>query len=254
MPMLGRHHLTLSVGTVALIVAPLFTVYPVAVLVAILGSAIGSLIPDADSSDAAIFHAEVQGLEGGYTELLNVMAVLNPAFGYVTKYLIYKPVVIIYDELVFDEYEIREQHRGLLHSFLGLGTMTGLTGVYLVPLLYVFDLFWVGGIGVFLVAYLGGGVLHLVQDSCTRSGIQWNFPFQPWRVRGRISTTGLVEDMRYQRGLLTILGIGVVVMFLVPELYGSIAPTVYAVVGGVVTIVLWTIFVIGIAKCTVEVG
>lgn len=92
--MLGRHHLSLSVATVALVVFPLFTLYPNATLLALLGAAIGSLIPDADSPDAAIFHTEVRGMKKeGFSNLLNAAAVLNPVFGYATKYLIYKPAV-----------------------------------------------------------------------------------------------------------------------------------------------------------------
>lgn len=40
--MLGRDHLLLSVATVLLVLAPLFTLYPNAVLVALVGASIGS--------------------------------------------------------------------------------------------------------------------------------------------------------------------------------------------------------------------
>ena len=128
--MLGRDHLLLTIATVSLVLAPLFTLYPTAVLVALVGTAIGSLIPDADSPDAAIFHTKVSGLRGGIGGVLNSIGVLYPVFGYVTKYLIYKPSVKFYDAFIFTEMNIEERHRGFLHSFLGLGTATVLTGVY----------------------------------------------------------------------------------------------------------------------------
>ena len=156
--MLGRHHLTLSVATVALVVLPLFTQFPNAVLVVLVGAAVGSLIPDADSPDAAIFHSEVKGLKGGYSEVVNAAAIVFPAFGFVTKYLIYKPAVWFYDRLVFESYDISERHRGFSHSFLGLGTIAVVTTLYLLPVLYLLELLWLVGVAVFVAGYLGGAV------------------------------------------------------------------------------------------------
>lgn len=62
-------------------------------LVALVGTAIGSLIPDAGSPNAAIFHTKVSGLRGDIGDVMNSIGILYPAFGYVTKYLIYKPSV-----------------------------------------------------------------------------------------------------------------------------------------------------------------
>lgn len=250
--MLGRHHLTLSVATVALIVLPLFPLNPLAVLLILVGSAIGSLVPDADSPDAAVFHSEVRGLGDGLSDLLNAPAALYPVFGFVTKYLIYKPAVIFYDQVVFDENEIRERHRGFLHSFIGLGTITVLTTVYLLPVLYILDLFWIVGITVFMLGYLGGAILHLVQDSCTKSGIQWNFPFQKWKLRGQITTSAKREDMRYQRGFLTLLGAGVATMFFVPNMFQQIATMFYVILGLVVAVLSWTVFAVVVADCNVS--
>lgn len=250
--MLGRHHLSLSVATVALVALPLFAVYPNAVILALVGAAIGSLIPDADSPDAAIFHSEVKGLKkSGFGGLLNVTAALNPVFGYPTKYLIYKPAVKFYDEFVFDQYEIAERHRGFLHSFLGLGTMTILTAIYLLPVLYFLGLIWLVGIGVFLTGYLVGAVLHLVEDSCTKTGIQWNFPFQSWRLKGQLRTTAHPEDMRTQQGFLTILGLGAAAMFFLPSVVDQYPAFVFSVLGLLLAIVLWSGFAVAIAKCRV---
>lgn len=253
--MLGRHHLSLSVATVALVVFPLFTLYPTAVLLALAGAAIGSLIPDADSPDAAIFHTEVRGMKKeGFSSLLNAAAALNPVFGYPTKFLIYKPAVKFYDSIVFNQYDIAERHRGFLHSFLGLGTMTILTAVYILPVLFLLELFWLVGIGVFLAGYLAGAVLHLIEDSCTKSGIQWNFPFQSWKLRGQISTTARPEDMRYQQGFLTVLGAGAGGMFFAPTIVTEISAILFSVVGLLLAIVLWSVFAVGVATCRLVPG
>lgn len=221
--MLGRHHLSLSVVTVALVVLPLFSLYPTAVLLALTGAAIGSLIPDADSPDAAIF-------------------------------LIYKPAVKFYDSIVLNQYDIAERHRGFLHSFLGLGTMTILTAVYMLPVLFLLELFWLVGIGVFLAGYLAGAVLHLVEDTCTKSGIQWNFPFQSWKLRGQITTTARPEDMRYQRGFLTVLGVSAGGMFIAPTIVTEISAILFSLVGLLLAIVLWSVFAVGVANCRLVTG
>lgn len=246
--MLGRHHVSLSVATVGLVVLPLFTLYPMLAMVALVGAAIGSLIPDADSPDAAIFHQEVRGVN----DLLNAPGVLYPAFGYVTKFLIYKPVVRFYDTMVFDQYDIGERHRGFLHSLLGLVTLTVLTGLYLLPVLFVLDLLSIIGLGVFLAAYLVGAVLHLIEDSCTKSGIQWNFPFQSWKVRGRLTTTARPEDTKYQRRFLTVLGIGAGAMFILPSLLDHVSVLLLAMAGFVTALVLWAGFSVGIARCGIN--
>lgn len=251
--MLGRHHLTLSVSTVAIIVFPLFTSYPHFVMLALLGAAIGSLVPDADSPDAAIFHSEVKGLKkDSFSDLVQITAVLNPIFGYVTKYLIYKPAVKFYDRVLFSEYEIAERHRGFLHSFLGLGTLVLLTAIYMLPVLYFLGLVWLVGIGVFLLGYLGGAVLHLVEDSCTKTGIQWNFPFQSWKIKGELTTTARPKDMRYQRYFLLILGVGAAAMFFVPSIVEGLSIIVFSLIGLLVAVVSWTVFAVGVARCRIH--
>jgi membrane-bound metal-dependent hydrolase YbcI (DUF457 family) len=250
--MLGRHHLTLSAGSIGVVVLPFFTDYPNLVLVVLVGSAVGSLIPDADSPDAAIFHSEVRGLSGGYSNLLNAPGALYPVFGFATKYLIYKPAVLFYDTIVFDQYEISERHRGFLHSFLGLGTATVITAIYLAVVQVVLGVVWLIGMGLFLIGYLSGAVLHLLQDSCTKSGIQWNFPFQSWEIKGRLTTTAKPEDMKYQRGLVTVLGTGSGASFLLPVIFSEIPAIIVSLAGLLAVTLAWAIFVFGIAKCSFQ--
>jgi len=249
--MLGRDHLLLSVATVSLVLAPLFTLYPNAMLVAIVGTAIGSLVPDADSPDAAIFHTRVGGIRGDLGTVVNSIGFLFPAFGYPTKYLIYKPSVMFYDRFVFTDVTIGEHHLGFLHSFLGLGTATVLTGLYLVLVLYVIGLFSLRYIGVFLLAYLVGALLHLLEDSCTRSGIEWNYPFRSWTVRGQLVTTSKFEDTVYQRSFLVVVGGVAVALFFLPSMEPQISPLVFGLVGICLGVLLWATFTRFVANCEV---
>jgi hypothetical protein len=77
-----------------------FTGYPNLILVVTVASAVGSLIPSADSPDAAVFHFEVRGISGGYSNLLYAPGAMYPVFGLVTNYLIYESAVIFYDSPV----------------------------------------------------------------------------------------------------------------------------------------------------------
>jgi membrane-bound metal-dependent hydrolase YbcI (DUF457 family) len=47
---------------------------------------------------------------------------------------------------------------------------------------------WDAGYTVFLLGFLGGAVCHLLEDSCTRSGVAWLFPLSGHRTRGAITT------------------------------------------------------------------
>ena len=60
--MLGRQHLKLTVMTYTALVAPFVQEYFIQALIGLLGASIGSLIPDIDSVDAAVFHSNVKGL------------------------------------------------------------------------------------------------------------------------------------------------------------------------------------------------
>ncbi len=57
--MLGRHHLLISVFTAAFLFIPYFQENMELTFIMLLGVAVGSLVPDADSPDAAIFHKKV---------------------------------------------------------------------------------------------------------------------------------------------------------------------------------------------------
>lgn len=191
-------------------------------------------------------------MSGEVGDLLNAPAFLFPIFGAITKYLIYKPAVRFYDEVVFDDYEIGERHRGFLHSFLGLGTILVLTSLYMTPVLFFLDMIWLEGLAIFFGAFLGGAILHLVEDSCTKSGIQWNFPFQSWKLKGRIRTTADPSDMRYQQGFLSVLGVSAAGLFLLPLVVDQYPGYWYSIGGFGLGVLMWLVFAVGFAKIRIS--
>ncbi|QGA80518.1 metal-dependent hydrolase [Candidatus Nanohalobium constans] len=205
--MLGRQHLMLSVASVSVVLAPFLLRAELLVFTLFFGVAIGSLIPDVDAPDAAVFHRDVRGLSGDFGSAVNnLVGPVLPVFGYSTKYLIYKPVVKLLEFLTSEDYCFEEKHRTFSHSVLGVFTMTVLTGVYLVPVLLSLELLAPFYLLAFLSAYMIGAFLHMLEDSCTKTGIAWNSPFSETRIKGQISTGKDVRKPRiflYWLGMLT---------------------------------------------------
>lgn len=249
--MLGRHHVLLSAATAVFVSAPVVPVNPLAVIVFVVAVAIGSLLPDADSPDAAIFHTEVRGLRGSRGEVLNAIGPLLPVFGYTTRYLVYRPAVIVADRL-FTTRTVEAKHRAFLHSLLGAGTITIVLGVYLVAILLLLGTLPLRYLGLFLAGIFLGVILHLVQDSCTKSGIRWAYPFESWRLRGRLRTTARSQDTVHQRQFVSVLSAGGLGAFVVPLVSEPIGPLSATVITVFVAAGLWTGFARGVAGCHVD--
>ena len=189
--MRGDQHVSLSLATAGLFIAPSLTVLdPVLSAVLLFGVFIGSLAPDADAADAAIFNGRIGGVKGKSGQVLNGFAVVLPIFGYTIRYLIYYPLSLIFSLLLRRRYQHR--HRGLLHSFAGIGLTSLILSGYLALILT-----WLGGpltlLPAFGCAFFAGCVLHLVEDTCTRAGIAWFYPFSRRRIAGSIRTQGGLE-------------------------------------------------------------
>ena len=177
----------LSAATAAALVAP-FIEHTGLALTFFTGACIGSLIPDVDAHDAAIFHRDLKGLNHGTGKMVNgFIGPMLPFFGYTTKYLIYIPAVKFYNFL-FSSYSFQEKHRSFSHSVLGVFTMTALTGIYLASFLSLLGVFIPFYLGTFLLSYMLGAFLHMLQDSCTKSGIAWNSPFSRTKLKGKLKT------------------------------------------------------------------
>ena len=186
--MLGRQHLTLSVITAGIWIAPVAEEEPTISLLLTSGVAIGSLIPDVDVEDenAAIFNKQTTRLHPNLDKVLKfTVGWLFPVFGYSTKYLIFKPAVAFFNTIV-PRFHFQPSHRGFAHSWLGLLSFMFLTGLYLAIAFKFTDIQGWPFIGPFLAGYGLGAFLHLLQDSCTRTGIAWHQPFSGKSLRGSL--------------------------------------------------------------------
>lgn len=237
----------ISVATVSVLILPYLQVDQSFVIVAFLGASIGSLVPDVDANDAAIFHDDVRGLNGDIGEMINnFVSPILPFFGYGTKFLIYKPSVAVFD--LFTDYSFEEKHRAFSHSILGVLTMTTVTGIYLIPILLFIDLFNPLYLSAFLFAYMIGAFLHMLEDSCTKTGIKWNTPFSDTKIKGEISTG---KDYKKPHYFLYYLGILVAATFMLSTSDFNIP--LYALTAGSLAALIfsWFVFMKAIAKVEV---
>jgi membrane-bound metal-dependent hydrolase YbcI (DUF457 family) len=240
--MLGRQHLALSAATISAVLIPFLgdTSVSVAVLV---GGCIGSLIPDIDAEDAAIFHSSVTGMHHSTGKVFNTaLGPLLPFFGYSTKYLMYIPAVELYNRLLPSQHQFSSTHRSFTHSIAGITTLTGFTGIYTgIGMLYTGILLPLHLAG-FLAGYIAGEALHLLQDSCTKTGVAWGQPFSEIRLKGELITG---EDMLKPHLFLIYLILVNIASMYVSHVVGSGFALLYivAVLG-----LSWTAFIKIIAK------
>ncbi len=189
--MRGDQHVYISLTTAGLLIAPWLTALDPALIALILfGVFVGSLAPDADAADAAIFNGRLGGVKGKRGQVVNGLAVALPVFGYTIRYLIYYPLSLAFTLILRKSY--RHRHRGLLHSLPGVGLTSLLLSGYLAVILT-----WLGVslalLPAFGVAFFAGCILHLIEDTCTPAGVAWLYPFSRRRLAGSVRTWGNFE-------------------------------------------------------------
>ena len=158
------------------------------------GIMLGSLLPDVDASDAKVMH--------GYWKPIGL-------FG---KYLFYKPMTWI---LRTRSDAFQDEHRGYLHSLLGCFLAMIF---FAIPIAIIFVistyvwfvpqdtsiLIWYAWIGLPL-----GFLMHLVEDSFTKSGVRWIFPrgktYSSQTRTGRKSEYNLLSAFFISYGVLTVI-------------------------------------------------
>jgi len=189
--MLSKHHIELSIFSTIILFDWLIIHDVTFFLVILFGVFIGSLIPDTDIPKSKMDYME--GVAGFFGLLSKV--ILNPVVAKIFEILLKKP--------------IDQGHRGITHSVYGILVyclVIEATGLLILGLLRMWgpitNLFSLFVFGLFF-----GGILHLAEDACTRSGIS---PFYPLsgdkKYSGTISTFDF-NDKRpvfYSLGLLII--------------------------------------------------
>jgi len=193
--MRGESHVIMSV----LISFPTFFVlynwspsvqYSNSIILIMMGIFMGSLLPDLDASDSKIMH-------GWWRPI-----------GFISKYLFYKPLAKI---LHWKSDTFKDEHRGFLHSLIGwFFTSLFFAGVSIVLFLIVWYIWYIWvGISV-------GFLLHLAEDSFTRSGVRWFFP-KGGRIRSTTRTHSGSEYILWPIFVIVFGSLTVFVYYLVPS-------------------------------------
>jgi len=106
----------------------------------------------------------------------------------ITKPIVWGFGVLVSKKKIKTEYEVKEEHRGIMHSPIGVLIST----IFLIIPVIIFMLFIKEfSFGILLMIFFGlliGQFLHLLQDSCTIAGINWMFPFGTKEIKGGIYT------------------------------------------------------------------
>jgi inner membrane protein len=183
----GDQHVLITLFSGGLLLAPHVALFAPAEVAALLfGLFVGSLAPDADATDAAIFHNRIPGLTGTTRRVVNAAAQTLPAFGYLIRYGEYYPAAGVF--WVLSRGRLKAGHRGVLHSLLGVALCTGLAGFYCAVALHLLGWSAPALLALGVAGFGAGALLHLAEDSCTPGGIAWLYPVSGRRLRGRLRT------------------------------------------------------------------
>lgn len=237
--MRGDQHVYISLTTAGLFIAPWVSALdPVLIATILFGVFVGSLAPDADAADAAIFSGRFGGTKGRRGQIINGIAVVLPIFGYTIRYLIYYPLSLIFSIILRKSY--RHRHRGLLHSFAGVGLTSLLLSGYLALILT-----WLGIslalLPAFGVAFFAGCILHLVEDTCTPAGVAWFYPFSRRRLAGSVRAWGNLEVRPAVFAI--ILALAAVTVLIAPVVTSATAEEL-RLLAPLAALLLWVLFIL----------
>lgn len=157
--------------------------HPVYAFCLLVAAAIGSLIPDADSDEKPKLHYD-------FKVIYDIMVPLH-------KLIVFSFAFFNLKEKMNLQYVVEKQHRGVMHSPIGVF----ISSFVLTLLITIVGYLIFHGINATFISllFLGlilGQLLHLLEDSCTVSGINWLFPFGTRELKGSIYTGNKIEGKR----------------------------------------------------------
>jgi membrane-bound metal-dependent hydrolase YbcI (DUF457 family) len=191
--MLGKEHISITLGTLLPFTIPYllsgnstYIEYSACFLIA---SVVGSLMPDADS--------------GGKPRLYYDFGVIYDIMVPLQKFIIWSVKRFNLSNKMRLEYEVDGRHRGVMHSPIGvlISTFT----ISIIAIAIGFMAFQEINIVLSTLIFTGlaiGQFLHLLEDSCTVSGINWYFPFGTKKINGEIRTYRKAKSKRDVRPVL----------------------------------------------------
>jgi membrane-bound metal-dependent hydrolase YbcI (DUF457 family) len=222
--MLSRDHVVLSIFSCFILFGWLFFQTPIFFIAIAFGVFIGCLLPDTDLPKSKIDHMKgIPGFLGMITKII-----LNPLIAMIFEFLLKKP--------------IDRSHRGVTHTIYGILTYCLIIEGVSIPILIVIGLSgFIAGYSLFVFGLFFGGILHLMEDSCTKSGI---LPFYPINENRKYSGNISTYDLNEMRPKLYALFLLVVSVFLlIIHIYSGFPFGVYIFLSVASFIIVWKIII-----------
>lgn len=139
------------------------------------GVIVGALLPDVDADDSKVLHGS------GIRQLKRLDPIVMAA-GYLTKAVVYVPLGLVF----------RGEHRGIMHSLAGAVASGAFWWIVLLAVQGAAGGSWAA---VLATGVFAGYIIHLAEDSFTRSGVAWLKPLSNKRVCGQAVTGHVSEDL-----------------------------------------------------------
>lgn len=238
--MLGRHHLAISMGVVVPFLIPMLfkqnvnLILPLTFLLAVM---IGSLTPDADCGGKSKLYYNFNIVDW------IMKKTVTPTVLFIFKLLSKKKVL---------EYEVKEEHRGIMHSPIGVLISSFLLTIILLIIVLVIGAFNFWILIIIFFGLLIGQFLHLMEDSFTISGINWKFPFGTKQVLGEIYTFPKIEKKRDIRPEIFIYSLGFFsLIILLSFIFNAIKISLiiyYIIILIIVLLIIWINFLLAKSK------
>lgn len=176
--MITRQHMTLVLLSVAILFLSGVTVYPWDCLAIVLGACIGTILPD------------IQMKKPKRMRLLTLAWMIVQ----LTRYAFIPVFSILYR--MFFGIRIDPSDKRITHSIPGMLILAGIiAGLASIPNVFPGFLPGTNLIPLFVLGFILGLVLHMIQDLCTRKGITPLYPFRTLSISGSIRPC-IVTDTR----------------------------------------------------------
>jgi membrane-bound metal-dependent hydrolase YbcI (DUF457 family) len=174
--MLSKDHIGLSIFSSIILFGWLIFQDPMIFVAIISGVFIGCLLPDTD-----LPRSKTDYLEG-----------IAGFFGLISKNILNPLVIMIFN---FLKYPVAQSHRGITHTLYGVLIYCIVLEIISIPVFVLFGFSqYLFGYSFFVFGLFFGGLLHIIEDSCTKTGV---YPFYPVNQKkkfsGNISTYNFKE-------------------------------------------------------------
>lgn len=222
--MLSRDHFVLSIFSCLILFGWLFFQTPIFFIAIAFGVFIGCLLPDTDLPKSKI--DRMKGIPGFFGIITK--NILNPLVAMIFEFLLKKP--------------IDRSHRGVTHTIYGILTYCLIIEAISIPIIILFGMWgYIAGYSLFVFGLFFGGVLHLIEDSCTKSGILPFYPINEKRkYSGNISTYDLNEKRPKFYALFLL---GVSIFLFIVQIYSGFPFGVYIFLSVASFVIVWKIII-----------